>query len=139
MHHFVSLAQQTFKPCGLEQLPCDEHHRGCAEQATTWGYTPKNKHTSREIQCAATKLLIYSYSCRAMLNFEPVAPQATGGISQINKSSLLVHMWSCTCVRWLKWIANTSTICYMITYSFINKHFNCAHMILKETKLWNYK
>ena len=32
------------------------------------------------------------YSCRAMLNFEPVAPPATGGISQINKSSLVVHM-----------------------------------------------
>ena len=32
------------------------------------------------------------YSCRATLNFEPVAPQATGGISQINKSSLVVHM-----------------------------------------------
>jgi len=77
------------------------------------------------------------YSCRAMLNFEPVAPPATGGISQINKSSLVVHMWLCTCVRWLKWIANTSTICYMITWSFINKHFNSGHMILKETKLWN--
>ena len=32
------------------------------------------------------------YSCRAMLHFEPVAPPATGGISQINKSSLVVHM-----------------------------------------------
>ena len=79
------------------------------------------------------------YSCRAMLNLEPVAPPATGGISQINKSSLVVHMWSCTCVRWLNWIANTSTVCYMITYSFINKHFNCAHVILKEAKLWNCK
>jgi len=79
------------------------------------------------------------YSCRAMLNFEPVAPPPTGGISQINKSHLVVHMWLCTWVRWLKWIANTSTICYMITYSFITKHFNCAHMILKETKLWNCK
>jgi len=39
------------------------------------------------------------YSCRAMLKFEPVAPPAIGGISQINKSSLVVHMWSCTCVR----------------------------------------
>ena len=29
------------------------------------------------------------YSCRAMLNFEPVV---TGGISQINESSLVVHM-----------------------------------------------
>ena len=31
-------------------------------------------------------------SCRAMLNFEPVAPPATGGISPINKSALVVHM-----------------------------------------------
>ena len=36
------------------------------------------------------------YSCRAMLKFEPVAPLAIGGISQINKSSLVVHIWSCT-------------------------------------------
>ena len=35
------------------------------------------------------------YSCRAMLNFEPVAPPATGGISQTNKSYLVIHMWSC--------------------------------------------
>jgi len=32
------------------------------------------------------------YSCRAMLSFEPVAPQATGGIAQLNISSLVVHM-----------------------------------------------
>jgi len=32
------------------------------------------------------------YSCHAMVNFEPVAPPAAGDISQINKSSLAVHM-----------------------------------------------
>ena len=53
MHHSDSLAQQTFKPCSLEQLLCDEHHRGCAEQATPWGYSPKYKHASLVIQCAA--------------------------------------------------------------------------------------
>ena len=30
------------------------------------------------------------YSCRAMLKFEPVAPPVTGGIYQINKSSLIL-------------------------------------------------
>ena len=32
------------------------------------------------------------YSCCAMLNFEPVTPPASEGISQINKTSLVVHM-----------------------------------------------
>jgi len=32
------------------------------------------------------------YSCRAMLNFEPVAPPTTPGISQINKSSDCPHV-----------------------------------------------
>ena len=39
------------------------------------------------------------YSCRAMLNFEPVAPQATGGISQINKSSGCPHVIVYMCAR----------------------------------------
>ena len=39
------------------------------------------------------------YSYRAMLNLEPVAPPATGCISRINNSSLVVHMWLCTCMR----------------------------------------
>jgi len=38
------------------------------------------------------------YSCRTMLNFEPVAPPATGGISEINKSSGCLHVIVHTCV-----------------------------------------
>jgi len=40
-------AAKAFKPCSLEQLLCDKHHRGCAEQVTAWGYSPKYKHASR--------------------------------------------------------------------------------------------
>jgi len=40
MQNSDSLGQQTFKPCGLEQLPCGEEHRGCAEKATV-GIVPK--------------------------------------------------------------------------------------------------
>ena len=61
MHHSNLLAQQTFKQCGLEQLLCDEHHRGCAEQATAWGYSPKYKHASYVIQCAAKSVITAPY------------------------------------------------------------------------------
>jgi len=41
------------KAMWLEQLPCDEHHRGCVEQATAWGYTLKYRHASLMIWCVA--------------------------------------------------------------------------------------
>jgi len=49
------LASQAmaFKPYNLEQLPCDEHHKNCAEQATARGYSPKYKQASCVIQCVA--------------------------------------------------------------------------------------
>ena len=61
--------------------------------------TGKRKPKHFAILLAKSLNIERRYSCRAMLNFEPVAPRATGGISQINKSSLVVHMCSCTCVR----------------------------------------
>ena len=78
------------------------------------GYTPDFSFTILSCCVRLESLNIERrYSCHAMLNFEPVAPPATGGISQINKSSLVVHMWSCTQLS--HFIYSLPTICDHLT------------------------